>query len=95
MSNKRAFCNEEIFRNVSEELGLSVKEVREIFNSQSAFTKKVMESNTFDEIRWCYFGAFKIKPKKIQIAAHMQGLNSEAKKRFKQQLKNGEIYNKK
>jgi hypothetical protein len=91
-TNKQAICNEEVFRTVAEELGLDVKVVREIYGVQSLFTKKTMESNTFDGVRHPYFGVFKVKPKLVQISSHMRGLKKEAQKIFKEALKNGEIY---
>lgn len=88
----RVTCNQEVIAEVAKELGLPVLEVKDIVNSQSLFTKQVMESSTFDGVRWPYFGVFKAKPKEIQIINHLKGLNEEQKKEFKLKLKQG-FYN--
>lgn len=90
---KRALFNEEANHVVAEELGLSLKDTREIIKCQSDFTKKIMESNTFDGVRWPFFGVFKAKPKVVQIASHMKGLSKEAQRLFKLKIKRGEIFN--
>lgn len=84
----RATCNHEILTEVAKELGLSFFDVREIVNSQSLFTKQIIESNSFDGVRWPYFGVFKAKPKEVQIINHLKGLTDEQKKEFKQRLRN-------
>ena len=90
---KRPICNEETIHAVSEELGLSLKETRELVKCQSEYTKKIMESNTFDGVRWPFFGVFKAKPKMVQIASHMRGLTKEGQRLFKLAIKRGKIYN--
>ena len=91
MKTKRnvVFCNKEVFKEVAEELGLTASEVEKVFNSQPKFTKKIMESNTFDGIRWPYLGVFKAKPKLVQFLSHLQGLNKEQAKLFKKQIREG------
>lgn len=91
-NSEKVICNEQVFREVAEELGLDVKIVREVFKMNSLFTKKIMEGNTFDQVRWPYWGVFKVKPKIVQITSHMKGLDKNAQKLFRQQLRNGEIY---
>ena len=88
---KRAVCNQEALHAVSEELGLDLKVTRELVKIQSEFTRKVMESNTFDGVRWPFFGVFKAKPKIVQITSHMRGLNKAEQKLFKKRIKEGTI----
>lgn len=85
----RATCNHEILTEVARELGLQFSDVKEMVNSQSLFTKQVIESNSFDGVRWPYFGVFKAKTKEVQIINHLKGLTEEQKKEFKQKLRLG------
>lgn len=78
-----------MFSEVAKELGLTVAMVKEIFNSHSAYTKKVMESNTFDGVRWPYLGVFKSKPKEVQFINHLKGLTPEQAAKFKQEVREG------
>jgi len=82
-------CNTEVFTEVAKELGLTVAVVKEIFNTHSLFTKKTMEDNTFDGVRWPFLGVFKSKPKEVQVINHLKGLTPEQQKEFKQQIKAG------
>ena len=88
---KRAVCNQEAIHAVAEELGLDLKITKELIKTQSEFTRKVMESNTFDGVRWPFFGVFKAKPKMVQIISHIKGLNKMEQKLFKKRIKDGEV----
>ena len=90
---KRITCNQEIYTEVAEELGLSIKLVKSIIEEgQSKFTATVMKSNTFNNVRWPYAGIFKVKPKAVQIVNHVQGLNETQRKQFIKNLKDGKVY---
>lgn len=85
-------CNEKAIQEVAEELGVDRKLVAKIVDTQSQYTKKIMESGTFDSIRWPYFAVFKVNPKKIQIINHLKGLSPEQQKQFKKDIKDGKVY---
>lgn len=85
-------CNEKAIQEVSKELGVKRDIIQKIIDTQSQYTRKVIESGTFDSIRWPYFGVFKVKPKKVQILNHLKGLSPEQKKQFKQDVKDGKVY---
>ena len=80
-------CNQEVFSAVAKELGIPIAEVKQIFNAQSLFIKNTMESNTFDGVRWPYFGVFRSKPQEVQIINHLKGLLKDQKSVFIQTLK--------
>ncbi len=80
-------CNQEVFSAVAKELGVSIAEVKQIYNAQSLFIKQTMESNTFDGVRWPYFGVFRSKPQEVQIINHLKGLLKDQKSVFMQTLK--------
>jgi|SRR5690606_10224114 len=84
---KREVCNNNIIREVAQELGLRVDVVKEIVNCQSEYTVMVMESNTFDSIRWPYFGVFKSKPFEVQIVNQMKGLSPQQQQEFRKQIR--------
>ena len=77
--------NEKLIRQISEELDLPIKQVREIVGSQSKFTTEVMRSDMFDSVRWPYFGVFKAKVKHANVLNYMKGLNSAQRKFFSSQ----------
>lgn len=95
MKKKRDLCNEDIYQEVADELGIPYDQVKSIIEEgQSKFTATVMKSNTFDSVRWPYAGIFKIKPKAVQIVNHVQGLNPIQREQFIKNLKDGKVYNK-
>ena len=95
MSRKKDLCNEEIYEQVAEELGIPTSQVKSIIEEgQSKFTATVMKSNTFDSVRWPYAGIFKVKPKAVQIVNHIKGLNPIQREQFIKNLKDGKIYRK-
>ncbi len=80
--------NEKVLAAVAAELNLPIKLVRDVVvNGQSKFTAHTMASNTFDGVRWLYFGVFKAKHKVVQVLSHMKGLDAEQKQFFKEMLK--------
>lgn len=88
---KREVCNTVIIREVALELGLPIETVKQIIGAQSEFTKKIIESNSFDSVRWPYLGVFKSKPKEVQMINHLKGLSPEQQKEFKMAVRTGKI----
>jgi hypothetical protein len=88
-SRAKTTCNQEVFAEVAKELGLPIQTVKDIFSCHSAYTKQVMESNSFDGVAWPYFGCFRSKPKEVQVLNHLRGLTPEQQKEFKQQVRQG------
>jgi len=82
-TNEKVFCNTIILKEVAEELGLPLSTVKAMVNAQSEYTKIVMESDTYDSIRWPYLGVFKSKPKEVQMINHLRGMTPEQQKEFK------------
>lgn len=87
----KLICNAVVLRDVATELGLPIETVKAIVSSQSYFTKQVMESNSFDSVRWPYLGIFKSKPKEVQMLSHLRGMTPEQQKVFKQAVRKGLI----
>lgn len=50
-----------------------------------------MESNTFDSVRWAYFGIFKSKPKEVQMLSYLRGMTPEQQKDFKRAVRTKQI----
>lgn len=76
--------NDRLFLEVARELDLPIKLVKDVVMiGQSKFTAVTMADNSFDSIRWPYFGVFKAKHKVVQILQHMKGLDPEQKQFFK------------
>jgi len=79
--------NERLYLEVSRELNIPIKTVKDvIINGQGMFTAFTMASNTFDGVRWPFFGAFKAKHKVVQVYNHMQGLDENQKQFFKDMI---------
>jgi hypothetical protein len=92
MSNKsrtKIVCNTVVTKEVSTELGLPLETVKAVVSSQSYFTKQVMESGTYDSVRWPYLGIFKSKPKEVQMISHLKGMTPEQQKEFKIAVRRG------
>jgi len=80
--------NDKILLLTAAKTGLPLKLVKDvILNGQSKFTAHTMASNTFDGIRWPYFGVFKAKHKIVQVLQHMKGLDPLQKQFFRGMLK--------
>lgn len=88
---ERIYCNPVIVVEVAKELGLTKKQVEEMVSCQSEYTKMVIESGTFDNIRWVYLGVFKSKPKELQILQYLQGMTPEQGAQFKKDIRTGRI----
>jgi hypothetical protein len=84
--------NEELYLEVSKKLDLPVNLIKDVVvNGQSKFTAHVMSNNTFNGVRWPYFGVFKAKHKIVQILNYMKGLDPVQKEFFKLQLRNQKL----
>jgi predicted transcriptional regulator len=88
---ERIFCNDQLIKEVATELGLTVETVRNMVAVQSEYTRVVMESNTFDGVRWPYLGCFKSKPKEIQMLQYLEGMTPEQAAQFKKDVRTGRI----
>lgn len=76
--------NERLYLETARELDLPLKLVKDVvMNGQSKFTAHTISSNTFDGVRWPYFGVFKAKHKVVQVLNYMKGLDADQKQFFK------------
>lgn len=84
---KGEIINERLYLEVSRELGISIKLVKDIIlNGQSKFTAFTMSNNSFDGVRWPFFGVFKAKHKVVQVYSYMKGMSPEQKQFFKDMI---------
>lgn len=88
---EKQFCNQLALADTAKELGLPLKVVREIVDTQSEYVRIVMESGSFDSIRLAYLGIFRSKPKEIQMINHLKGMTPEQAKEFKKAVRTGKI----
>lgn len=88
-TKSKTTCNQEVMSEVAKELGLSIQIVKDIFNTHSQYTRNVIESSSFDGVRWPYLGVFRSKPKEVQVLNHLKGLTPEQAREFKQDLRAG------
>lgn len=87
----KKLCNRECIRDTAKALGLSNKDVEEIVNIQSAYLRFIMESGTFDSVRFPALGCFRSKPLEVQMLEHLKGLTKEQQEDFKKQVRTGKI----
>lgn len=84
---KLSTVNDKIYQEISRELDIPIKLVKDVvMNGQSKFTAYTMADNTFDGIRWPYFGAFKAKHKVVQVYNHIKGLDPTQRQFFKDMI---------
>jgi len=88
---ERVVVNTIVIKEVATYLGLTVEQVKQIVTCQSEYTKEVMESGSFDSVRWPYLGIFKSKPKEVQMLSHLKGLTKEQAEEFKKAVRTGKI----
>lgn len=91
MKRKREICNSVIMKEVSQELGLPLTIIKDIVSTQSKLTIDVIQSNSFDSVRWPYMGIFKAKVKAVQVINHLKGLNEQQKEEFRRDIMTGKI----
>lgn len=86
-TTKPEIINDRIYLEISRELDISIKLVKDVvLNGQSKFTAFTMANNTFDGVRWPYFGVFKAKHKVVQVLNYMKGLEPAQKQFFKDMI---------
>jgi predicted metalloenzyme YecM len=88
---ERTLCNPIILKEVAQELGLPLETVKIMVNCQSAYTALIMAEGSFDCIRLPYLGAFKSKPKEVQMLEHLKGMTPEQQKEFKHAVRTRKI----
>lgn len=59
-------CNDILYKEVSQELGVSEVLVREIVQVQSEFTKMIIQRGEFEAIRYVYLGKIEANYRKVQ-----------------------------
>ena len=80
-------------KEMSADLAIPYKRIREIvINGQSAFTKHIIESGSYDGYRWPHLGAFKVKARYMQVKKYMTGMLPPYRNIFRQQIKNGYVF---
>lgn len=85
---QRKPINQDLIKEVSQELDLPAKTVKDIIvNGQSKFTVAVLSNNLFEAVRWPFLGAFKAKHKVAVVLNYMKGLSPEQRKFFQDQAK--------
>lgn len=80
-----------IMQEIAKELGFPVDTIKKVVDSQSEFTKEVIESGTFDSVRWPYLGVFRSKPKEVQILNYLKGMTPEQQIDFKRDVRSGKF----
>lgn len=56
---------EKLYKQLAEEYGTTVEEVRSIVESQFGFLRKTMEAGAFDSVRIPFFGRFYVNPYRL------------------------------
>ncbi len=78
----------ELMKEVSQETGIPFGMVKDfIINGQSMFTKHIMETSSYDSVRWPQLGIFKLKYKYMMIKKHMYGMKGMYRRIFRKTLK--------
>jgi len=75
MSNNKV--KEKLYKQVAEEFGTTVEEVRSIVESQFGFLRKTIEHGAFDSVRIPMFGRFYVNPYRL----HRLNLDRAKKKK--------------
>ena len=63
----RKQLKEQVTREVARQMGLPVREVRDIVDSQFDTVRRVIELGDFQSVKLDYFGKFLAKPKRVQL----------------------------
>ena len=66
MSVRLTETQEEIIKELHEQYGGNIEELRQIIDTQSLLVKKVFEAGEYHAIRLPYFGLFKATPYMVQ-----------------------------
>lgn len=88
---EKIIANTLILKEVAQELGLPLKDVKEIIECQSEYTKLVIEQGSWDNVRWPYLGVFKCKTKELMMINYLQGLDPVQQAEFKKAVRTGKI----
>lgn len=87
---------DEVLKEVAEEMGMPYNQVRDIvINGQSGFTKHIMESDGLGSVRWPKIGLFKLKEKHMMVKKHMYGMPDISRKIYREVIKNNSPFKKK
>lgn len=83
---------EEIYKEVAEQLELPVSLVRDMVeNGQSAYTASIMKASTFESVRWRKFGCFEANPYKAMISSNLKGMDPIQTELFCKQIAKGNV----
>lgn len=63
MSNNK--LKEKLYKQLAEEFGTTVEEIRSIVDSQFSFLRKTIEHGAFDSVRVPMFGRFHVNPYRL------------------------------
>jgi hypothetical protein len=87
----RKIINDQILKETAKELGLTVKEVKEVVDAQSQYVKFIIENGMFDSVRLPNLGAFVSKPVEIQMLEHLKGMTIDQQREFKKLVRTGKV----
>lgn len=65
--NKKINCNKQVERETSRLLNIDPNIVADVISFHSKYTKEIIESNSFDGVRYLYLGKIVAKIKKLQM----------------------------
>lgn len=87
-NTKMITCEEDVMKDVAEELGVDIDQVRDIVvGGQSEFTATAIRSQVLENVRWPYFGTFKIKATVMQKMVYYRGINKDFMNWFSNAIK--------
>ena len=66
MGGKRNELKHEIYKEIAEETGATIKEIEQCIDTQFRFVESIMKKGEFDTIRLPYLGKFTVNPKRVQ-----------------------------
>lgn len=66
LNEKKRFCNNDVYHEVSEELNLPTALIQLVADSQSKFTASTMKAGGMESITMVYLGKFKVNPRQVQ-----------------------------
>jgi hypothetical protein len=90
IEKNKGFCNDIVTEEVSAELGLSTAFINDIIkNGQSAFIKETIHRGAFQAIRIVYLGKLAVKPKRVQVMNHLNGLDEQQRENFNNAARQG------
>lgn len=66
LNKRKVFCNEDVIREVAEELNIHPSIVKDIADAQSKHSLRIMKAGGMQAIIYVYLGKFKVNAKKVQ-----------------------------